>query len=559
MTKWIPRIACPIMVSASLSGCGAAEGEGQDIVAEGRSEAMDAVLQPPTTSGEAPAQTTRAAPTASGAPDGNPSPEDGPPGSGVDRMGDPGGTSGAPEAKGPAGMATDAAMPTTSQARRDAGMPQTSPPPRDHVTDLSDHVLATWGSSVCDGFAVPAGSGWAWSLERKLAEIRGPDVSHQSTGGHNTNSKESARERAKVASADFVVVCLSLGNQGLGSASSESRVQGVVDGYLDDIFTDDSERDGDPESLVSYIESLGAFPIVTLVYPMRDYNTTQCRGLVEANIVQQSYGIPTINHLGTTNAGNHFDEDDCQWANGRNAPIDAENDARHPNQLGQDENFYAFPPDLPFALASGIPFPVRPEGAEYHTILQGGHGAVTYTPQYDIHNYTLQFAFQVADDGTLCAVDLGTNGAVTVEVRDGRAHLFADDEGDALQSEGTVTDGSWHDLAVTYSHVRQVITLCVDGALVGEHDARRDGRVRELFPRRFVVGDPTESGRAPSPPSMRVRDLFINRASLHAREVEERATTAWVGAGSLDVYAPLLVGHPTENRAQTLQTIAVGD
>jgi hypothetical protein len=40
-------------------------------------------------------------------------------------------------------------------------------------------------------------------------------------------------------------------------------------------------------------------------------------------------------------------------------------------------------------------------------------------------------------------------------------------------------------------------------------------------------------------------------------EVKERATTAWVGAGSLDVYAPLRATVPAENRAQTLQMIKV--
>jgi hypothetical protein len=38
---------------------------------------------------------------------------------------------------------------------------------------------------------------------------------------------------------------------------------------------------------------------------------------------------------------------------------------------------------------------------------------------------------------------------------------------------------------------------------------------------------------------------------LRAREVEERATTDWVGAGSLDIYAPLSSTNATENRAQT--------
>jgi hypothetical protein len=81
--------------------------------------------------------------------------------------------------------------------------------------------------------------------------------------------------------------------------------------------------------------------------------------------------------------------------------------------------------------------------------------------------------------------------------------------------------------------------------------------VRELFPERFILGGPAASSRPPAPATMQVRDLFVNRTSLHAREVEERAKTDWVGAGSLDIYAPLRASAPSENRAQTLQQLTV--
>jgi lysophospholipase L1-like esterase len=157
------------------------------------------------------------------------------------------------------------AMPAT--APTGSAPAQSDPTPRVAVTDLSDRVLATWGSSVCDGFSVPAGTAWPWTLEKKLTEIHGPKVLHASTSGHTTDSKESALERSKVESADFVVVCLSLGNQGLGNATTDASAQAVVDSYIDDIFTDESDTDGDPVSMVHFIESRAAQPIVTLVYP----------------------------------------------------------------------------------------------------------------------------------------------------------------------------------------------------------------------------------------------------------------------------------------------------
>ncbi len=445
----------------------------------------------------------------------------------------------------------------------DAGQPDSGRGTRDEVDDLSDRVLAMWGSSVCDGFGVPSGTAWPWTVEKTLAEIKGPKVLHVSTGGHNTGSKSSSLERRKIESADFVVVCLSLGNQGLGSAATAGSAQAVVDSYLDDIFTDDDDSDGDPVSMVNYIKSLGAYPIVTLVYPMAAYSTLHCQQVVAANILQQAYGIATVNHLGSTNAGNAFGTGDCTWANGRNAPIDVESDARHPNQIGHDESFYAFPPDLPFALASEIPFPQRPQATDYLSLPRstgagqpdGVSAPIRYTPKHAMHSFTMQFAFQTASDGTLAAIDLGMIGFLTIEVEGGAIRLVTDDGVDALRGSEQVNNNDWHDVAITYSHVRQKLALYVDGGLIGEHDTREGTNVRELFPRSFVLGGPAASGRPPAPSHVQLRDLFINRTSLHAMEVQERASTAWVGAGSLDVYAPLRATAPAENRAQTLQVI----
>lgn len=447
------------------------------------------------------------------------------------------------------------------QNAMDAGQTNNDQVPRNKVDNLSDKALAMWGSSVCDGFSVPSGAAWPWTVEKRLAEISGPKVLHVSTSGHNTNNKESSLERSKVESADFVVVCLSLGNQGLGSATTEASAQTVVDSYLDDIFTDDSDTDGDPVSMVNFIRSLGAHPIVTLVYPMAEYSTLHCQHVVKANILQQTYGVATINHLGSTNAGNDFGEGDCTWANGRNAPINVQSDARHPNSLGHDEMFYAFPPDLPFALASEIPFPQRPQTTDYMSLSQatGASSApIRYTPEHAIHSYTMQFAFQAISDGTLAAIELGLTGFLTIELKDGAVHLVTEDRADALQGSTQVANNDWHDVAITYSYVRQKLALYVDGALVGEHDAREGNAVRELFPRSFILGGPAASGQAAAPSALQLRDLFINRSPLHAMEIAERAKTDWVGAGSLDVYAPLRTTAPSENRAQTLQVVQLG-
>lgn len=95
------------------------------------------------------------------------------------------------------------------------------------VNNLSGKVLATWSSSARDGFSVPSGAGWPWTLETKLSAINGPNVLHVSTSGHNTDSKESLLARSKV---ERLRCHLLVARQpGVGNATTGSSAQTVVD------------------------------------------------------------------------------------------------------------------------------------------------------------------------------------------------------------------------------------------------------------------------------------------------------------------------------------------
>lgn len=429
--------------------------------------------------------------------------------------------------------------------------------------DLSYNTLATWGSSVCDGAGAFSGAGWAHQLEKKLHSINGPIVLHRSTPGHNTDRKETWEERDKVRNADFVMVCLSLGNQGLERAGSNEDAQGIVNWYLDDLFHDRNPNNGDPISIVNYIKSIGAIPIVTLAYPKGDYNSMHCRKLVEANIIQQNLGVATINHLGTTNAGDLFGPNDCQWADGGNAPINGKSDPAHPNQVGHDENFYAFPPDLPFALKDGKPFPKRPSGEYSYQLTNGDNYIFSYTPEFEIHNYTLQYSYKTRDNGIIGAIHLGPSGVMNIVLENGKL-AFIDQYGTkAIQNSKTTNDNRWHNISITYSYVRQAISLYSDGEFVGSYDTRSYGNTRKLFPTNFLVGGSSLYVNRAKPGLASYKDIFINRSSLHSKEVKERATTKWVGAGSLDIYVPLNSNFGStapivNNLAQTLQTMKYG-
>ena len=424
----------------------------------------------------------------------------------------------------------------------------------DKPLDLADKVLATWGSSVCDGVGADRGKGWTDQLEKYYAAGSGPQLLHRSTPGHKTDSKESRAERNKVLSANYAIICLSLGNQGLARARSESQAKRVIDSYLDDIFWDVDPADGDPVSMVSYLRSIGVTPIITLAYGNSFYQPWQCEKLVQANILQQSLGVPSINHLGSTNASNSLQPNDCRWADGANGTLDAKNDFAHPNNLGHTENFFAFPPDLIFALAGGKPQPQRSIDNQGFTITRNNHRLFFYQPDHEMHSYTLQFGYKTGGNGVIGMVDVGDDRSIYVSLLAGKLRLHTNFDETIIESESITNDGLWHDVAVTYSYVRQKISLYSDGLLVREQSLDRN---RPLFPLGFLMGGDHDQSLV-RPDKVSYRDLFVNRVPLHALEVKERATTSWLGSGSLDIYAPIEASDLLINRAQTQQKISFG-
>ena len=166
--------------------------------------------------------------------------------------------------------------------------------------DLSPYNLLTWGSSVCDGWG--GTQGWVWQLENLFKSFSGPSIIHGSTPGHKTSDKFSELERLQ--SADFVMICLSLGNQGLDQTQTQNQAQQIGQWFLHDLVHADGYGH-DIKSLVKEVTDRGAIPIITLPYPKGNYSVEHCRTLLATNIHLQSLPLATINHLSIllTNSG----------------------------------------------------------------------------------------------------------------------------------------------------------------------------------------------------------------------------------------------------------------
>lgn len=419
---------------------------------------------------------------------------------------------------------------------------------------LRGKTIVSWGSSVCDGWGASE-RGWMWQLEDALIQ-QGAVVLHRSTPGHKTEDKETQSERQKISGADYVIVCLSLGNQGLDQAATESDAYGLVQWYLEDLYYDEDTNDGDPVSLVNYIRSLGAEPIVTLAYPKANYNPMQCRQLVDANIYQQQLGVPVINHFSATNAGHNFDDLDCRWASGIGLQLNAENDPSHPNQLGHDEMFYAIPLDLFAAIAAGKKAPYRlPTQQPYRH--QFSDQRLIYQPAYTMHNFTVQFEIMVGSDTQAVLASIEAQGVKAIDLRleNGSLQLLSQ-SGDLLgQSDQAWPPQTWQVLTLTYSYVRQTLELFLNGNKVTGVDTQVFPGLGQFFPTRFLLGGGRD--RQSTLPSALLRQLIVQRAALHASEVKLQAKGSWLASASLDLYAPLEDKSPLINQAQSFQSLGL--
>ena len=426
---------------------------------------------------------------------------------------------------------------------------------------LHPHRIAVFGSSVANGtgdeFALDGYTG----LLRTMMAPRGWEVLNQSRGGDDTTSM--APRFAPEGTPDprvryllpvrpsYVVIALSFGNEGLFEAKTTAEKDAVYEGYLKGI-----------RGFVDRARQNDIVPVVALAYP-RDVQTPADYEYVRrANVVQQSWDVPTVNFLGA------IDDAMGHWALGFND--------KHPQASGHREMFYSFVPTLFAALEKGKPTPTRSATAKGFARIAGGAAPLTFAPDDTMHPFAVSVMVRAQGNGTVLAV-AGTSLTAKIETRkNGNTEfqgktLLADKPFTAAiavqngkwtykSAAGTVVDSgisadnAWHHIVLSQYTARGETLFYVDGKLGGKVAER-------LQPARFVVGGPGGAGPA-GPTQADYKDLMIFRAALNADEVAV-LTSGKLLQGSLEIYAPLAdaqfaPGSAVENRAQSMTTLKVG-
>ena len=400
-----------------------------------------------------------------------------------------------------------------------------TPPPR--PDERPSVTVAVLGSSVAAGWVTSRETkhdlqnGWAARLGR-LRETRGSRVVNVSVPGDDTTAVR-ARMGNDLAStgAEFVVIALSLGNEGIeedrdaAAASFRAGLPAILEGCLD----------------------AGMMPVVGLCYASDGYDAGDYEVVRRTNRWIRELGLPCIDFLGAVDDGTgHFVAGHTY-------------DEGHPDERGHEEMFLAVVPSL-FEAMLTKDTPERPANPS-PTIVRAGDGPapLSWAPENVVHSFGFSFRYRTQSVGTISAVRVAKGWArISVDAL-GRI-TYTSAAGNTLVT-GELDRNGEHHVTLSHRHLLGRTELFVDGIAIGTIEER-------LEPRQFLLGAGGDDAH-PGPTSVALSDWLITRSPLGVDEV-----TQWREAelfpASLEVYAPLdaielRVDTEVENRAQSLARV----
>lgn len=398
--------------------------------------------------------------------------------------------------------------------------------------------ISGFGSSVCSGTGDRVtGKGYI-GLLKNIMDGKGWEVVNASRGGDNTETileRWDKNENLKTSDKkineeqhlvqhkpDCIIIGLSLANEGIINEKKESR---------------DSVFDKFQKGMLNLIEKgkkAGYKVIIANCYSNNQFSPEQYEATRKMNILQNKWGVPLINFLGTVDDGNGH------WVPG------FFNDDWHPSYGGHKEMCFAIVPSLFEAIEKGKPVPVFTKDNKYAFIEGTGKPALTYSPVDNIHSFTLSFSVKGKSDlkpatisgrnGMLKFVDFSTknDSTGTFEVIAGTEQLksylfinggivsYVDSKGFKISSSKKINNDKWTRITISHLEAKGETSLFVNNELAGKTKER-------FIPASFDLAIDGKAG---------FKDVLIYRSAFNQDEVGEIVNGNLIHS-SLEIYAPL--------------------
>lgn len=386
------------------------------------------------------------------------------------------------------------------------------------------------GSSTVEGTGTTdrPNTGFVSLLKNRLEPL-GFEVINRGVGGDNTQDAINRFLKDIVPlQADFVVVGLTIGNEGINDTTNYKE---VIQQFKKGIYR-----------LVGLIKKYGSTPIIINQAPTNRYNETIYNMMKQFNDELENSSIMTIDIMGAvdTLTGTPFPS--------------IMTDSLHYNDRGHQEFLNSFPPTMFDMLKDRDNKPFQTSN---NHILLGSPTSDTpieFNPTYSLTTFTTFMRFRLTDSPTLSSL-ISFNSTNRIALSNvGRVMIYIPSN-DPNETEHFIDDNEWHTMAVTYSSISGALRVYLDKQLI--HSSTTFDLVLSQM---AIAGRP---GSSLPMPNLAIKDVAIYRSRFRQAQVDSLHEGIF-HQGSLELYSPLndkvtTRGVPLINLAPTNENLFINN
>ena len=387
---------------------------------------------------------------------------------------------------------------------------------------IDEYRISAFGSSVCNGQGASGNKGYAYLYGQQLQERYNSNVTENpfyvsgiSIGGNTTQNlldryAEMTRDHAR-----YVIIGLSMGNEGIHESGNKQQT-------LNQFSTN-------MQTLIRKMKADGKIPVVMNNYTRGDFTAEDYSYIKKMNLLIHEWDVSSVNTLGA------IDDGAGHWASGY------QQDNAHPTTNGHKEFFYAMPPSLFDAIASGKAQPKRNMQQEM-TLADGA--AITFQGEEMVHPFTISVRIKGGQAGNIFSYLLRSGSRKASVSVDTEGHVvYTNTTNKTLTSEQTLSDDLWHTVTLTHYYAQGRTLLYVDTNEVGE-----------LRERINSIGQVTVGSVDDTSVARQLAEIFYYRAAFSPDEVQKLVTGGMLKS-SLEIYVPTAGADQLDNLAMSLNTV----
>lgn len=375
--------------------------------------------------------------------------------------------------------------------------------------------IVVFGSSVAFGQGATNYVGWASRLSAAMT-ARGYTMINKSVSGDTTTALINRFYTDVVPeNPSIVIIGLSLANEGLIAGNKAN----VYTQYLTNM-----------RRLVAMCRARGYQVVVTGVYSNNDYTAADYPFLLQADQELEQSDIPYVNFLGAVDDGTG------KWRTGMWA------DAGHPNDVGHEALFRAFPLSLFDNLSTGRNSAIQAVNQNIMKIdaMANSQVPLVYTSESPFGSFTFMVRIRrtsTAPGGKpLVALESSTDAYQAFRIRNQvDALAVSADATDIIASDVLTSTGKELCLILSFDYFTNMWRFWIDGVLIGSAvyaPAQAINYDQIAFGGRTNFGGFNVNGYEYS-------DMAVWRAALTAEQVAD-ATAGRITKASLNMYAPVV-------------------